>query len=137
VPLVLAVLGPLALGALACRTKQPVLYPNAQLERVGKRAAERDVAECMALADDWVGTASAAEKAAMGTVVGGGSGAAIGAAGGAVRGHAGRGAATGAAAGATAGLIRGLFSARDPDPAYRGYVVTCLQERGYRTIGWK
>jgi hypothetical protein len=122
-----------------------VLYPNAHLNSVGRAAAEQDVAACLELADAYVGTDSAAEKAGTGAAVGGGSGAAIGAAGGAaggaIRGNAGRGAAvgaaSGAAAGATAGLLRGMFSARDPDPVYKRYVDTCLRERGYQTIGWK
>jgi outer membrane lipoprotein SlyB len=141
-PLLLAAI---ALVAVGCGTKKPVLYPNRHLQEAGARVAERDMAECMELADAYVGTASAAEKAGTGTVVGGGVGGATGAAGGAaagaIRGNAGRGAAIGAAggaaAGATAGLIRGLFSARDPDPLYKRYVVTCLGERGYQTIGWK
>jgi hypothetical protein len=135
----------LVAAAVGCRTKQPVLYPNRHLQIVGPGVADRDVAECEQLATAYVDRASAAEKAGTGTVVGGATGGAIGAAGGAaggaVRGNAGRGAAigaaSGAAAGATAGLLRGLFSARDPDPVFKNYVVTCLRERGYQIIGWK
>jgi hypothetical protein len=132
------------LVAAGCGTKQPVLYPNRHLKSVGTEVADLDVEQCMELADAYVGTASTAEKAGTGAAIGGGTGAAIGAAGGAaggaVRGHAGRGAsvgaATGAAAGATAGLIRGMFTARDPDPAYKRFAVICLRDRGYQIIGW-
>jgi hypothetical protein len=142
-PLFLATL--VALVTAGCGTKQPVLYPNRHLKSVGTEVAELDVEQCMELADAYVGSESAAAKAGTGAVVGGGTGAAIGAAGGAaggaVRGRAGRGAsvgaAAGAAAGATAGLIRGMFSARDPDPLFKQFTVTCLRERGYHTIGWK
>ena len=64
-------------------------------------------------------------------------GAAVGAAAGAVRGRAGRGAAQGAAGGAAGGMMRGLFRTSELDPIERGYVTTCLGERGYRVIGWK
>jgi len=135
----------LAVLVLGCGVKQPVLYPNHHLKSVGSEAAELDIEQCMALAEEYVGSSSAAAKAGTGAVVGGGAGGAIGAAGGAaggaVRGNAGRGAAvgaaTGAAAGATAGLIRGMFSARDPDPVYKRFTVTCLRDRGYQIIGWK
>lgn len=128
----------LALTTLGgCASRKPVLYPNAHYDAVGREVAEIDIEECMLLAQQQVGRESAGGKVARDTTVGGGSGAAIGAAGGAVRGRAGIGAATGAAMGATAGLIRGLFRSREPDPIYKGYVNTCLAERGYKTIGWR
>ena len=130
--------GALALTAMTgCASKKPVLYPNAHYDSVGREVAAIDVAECMELAEADVGREAAGGKIAKDTGAGGGSGAAIGAAGGAVRGRAGRGAATGAAMGATAGLLRGLFRSREPDPIYKGYVQTCLAERGYKTIGWR
>jgi outer membrane lipoprotein SlyB len=120
-----------------CASQRPVLYPNAHYEAVGPKAADADIDQCMQLAKEQVGRATPGAKVATDTSVGGGSGAAIGAAAGAVRGHAGRDAAAGAAAGATAGLLHGLFRSREPDPVFRGYVQTCLGERGYKTIGWR
>ena len=126
-----------ALAMAGCAAKRPVLYPNAQLERAGPGAAQRDIDECMALAKaGGAGNARAGEVAgntAGGAAVGGATGAAAGA----VLGSAGRGAGAGAAAGAAGGLVRGLFRSRDPDPVHRAYVETCLRERGYRPIGWK
>ena len=122
---------------LAGCTKKPVLYPNPQLRSVGTEVAELDVDECMELADSDVGNRNVAAESGTGAAVGGASGAAVGAAGGAVRGNAGRGASVGAATGATAGRLRGLFRARDPDPVFAQYVTICLQERGYRMIGWR
>jgi OmpA family protein len=134
----------LVLGLGACATPRPVVYPNAQYQRVGQAAAERDVDDCMQRAQQFVSSgghaAGAAGSVATSTAVGAGTGAAIGAVGGAVTGNAGEGAAVGAATGGTAGLLGGLFGAsqsRGPDPVFANYVDRCLRERGYDPIGWK
>jgi hypothetical protein len=129
-------LGTLLAAALGCGTKQPVLYPNAQLQKVGSAAAQADIAECTTLAREYVKanpTGEAARRTGEGAVVGGATGAAAGA----VLGSAGRGAGAGAAGGATAGFLHWLFGARDPDPLERAYVETCLRERGYHPMGWR
>jgi outer membrane lipoprotein SlyB len=124
------------MGLAACAAKRPVLYPNAQMQRVGDIQAQQDVDECIELASshghgaDQVGRAGA--RTGEGAVVG----AATGAAAGAVLGNAARGTATGAAAGGARSLVRGLFAWREPDPIERGFVQECLRERGYRVIGW-
>jgi hypothetical protein len=125
-----------ALLAIACGTKQPVLYPNPHLQKVGSDAAQAEIAECTRLARDYVRsnpTADAARDTATGAVVGGATGAATGA----VLGSVGRGAGAGAAGGATAGFMHWLFGPRDPDPLERSYVETCLRERGYQPMGWR
>lgn len=124
-------------GLSACSAHRPVLYPNAQIERVGGAAAEGDIDDCMRRAEQYVSAGVPAAGAARDTAVGAGSGAAIGAAGGAVTGDAGRGAAVGAASGATAGLLHWLFRSHEPDPVYRNFVERCLRDRGYEPIGWK
>ncbi len=130
----------------SCATRpHPVLYPNAQLQRVGPEVAQRDIDECEDLAQAYVSSGGATAKVAESAAVGAGTGAAVvgagGAAAGAVVGHAGRGAATGAAFGGAAGFMRGLFrgSARSsgPSPVYTKFVNHCLHERGYRPIGWQ
>lgn len=127
-----------AAGALiGCATQKPVLYPNATYQEAGREVAERDVAECMRIAEEQVGREKAGAQVAKDTTLGGGAGAAIGAAGGAVRGRAGQGAAVGAATGATGGLLRGIFRSREPDPIFRNYVGLCLAERGYQIVGWR
>jgi outer membrane lipoprotein SlyB len=126
-----------ALMATGCTARRPLLYPNEQLNRVGQSAADRDIEECMRLANAYVSSSGKARDVARDTGVGGGTGAAIGAVGGAIYGGAGRGAAAGAATGATAGLIHGLFSAGGASPIYRSYVNSCLADRGYRVIGWQ
>jgi len=135
-------LGPLGLVLVAfsgagCVSQRPMLYPNAALEGRGMDAAQRDVDECMARAEQYVkGPAPAGEVAAH-TVGGAAAGSVVGVAGGAVVGEAGRGAGVGAATGATVGLLRGIFGARRPDEVTRAFVERCLRERGLEPIGWR
>ncbi len=122
---------------VSCSPQRPVLYPNAKLQSVGSAQADADVNECIALAQQsGVGSSRAGEVAGK-TATAGAIGAAGGAAAGAVRGNAGRGAAAGAAGGAAVGLTAGLLKTRDLDPVTKRWVEACLQERGYRTIGWQ
>jgi hypothetical protein len=135
----------LQLIVVACAAQRPVLYPNAQLKRVGTSAAQRDVDECMRQADEYVRSGGdagkALESAGVGAGVGGAIGAAGGAAGGAVVGHAGTGAAIGAASGGAAGATRAavheMFRKRGPNPVYKNFVNRCLREKGYDPIGWQ
>jgi len=127
-----------------CASRRPVLYPNEQWKRVGAAAADRDIEDCMRLADQFVSsggqTAQTGQTVATNTAVGAGSGAAIGAVGGAITGSAGQGAAIGAATGGTAGLLSGIFGAAHssgPAPVYSNFVDRCLRERGYEPIGWQ
>lgn len=131
----------LQLIVLGCAAQRPVLYPNAQLKRVGTSTAVRDVDECMRHADEHVRSGGEADKtlenAGVGTGVGATVGAAGGAAGGAVVGHAGTGAAIGGAAGATRAVIYEMFRKRGPSPVYKNFVNRCLREKGYDPLGWQ
>jgi outer membrane lipoprotein SlyB len=129
--------GGMVLSGLACAAKRPVLYPNAHLEAVGTAAAQQDIDDCLQRAASGAYKSKPEAEVAGSTAVGAASGAAIGAAVGAVAGRAGRGAAMGAAGGGTAGLIRGLFRSRDLDPVQQRFVEQCLQEKGYKVIGWR
>jgi hypothetical protein len=138
------VLGALMLALSACSSARPVLYPNKHLQSVGNAKADEDIAQCMALAESYVGSGGATEQqgrnVAKGTAIGGATGAATGAVGGAIAGDAGTGAAVGAATGATAGFlgsIFGVFGDSGPSPTYQRFVERCLQERGYEPIGWE
>jgi hypothetical protein len=135
----LAWLAAVAFGlALAgCATQRPVLYPNAKLNQVGSDVAQRDVDECMRLAEQHGITYSSGEKVVRSGAEGAAVGGAGGAAAGAVRGHAGESAAVGAAFGAAAAATRGAIHSGEPDSVYRGFVQRCLRERGYDVIGWK
>jgi hypothetical protein len=126
----------------ACSTVQPVLYPNAHLQSVGKEVATQDIEACRQLAEE----AGAKEdtgktgRVATSTAVGAGAGAAAGAVGGAISGSVGRGSMIGAASGAVWGLLMGLFRASgssQPNQAYSNFVNRCLQEKGYEVTGWQ
>jgi hypothetical protein len=125
--------------SMACSSPQPVLYPNAHLERVGQEAAQSDIDDCQSKADAYGASANPDQGAevAGSTAIGGGVGAATGAAGGAVVGSAGTGAAVGAATGATAGFFRGLFKGAEPSQTHVRFVEKCLRDRGYEPIGWQ
>ncbi len=126
----------------ACSTAQPILYPNAHVQSVGKEIAAQDIEACRQLAES-AGAEEGSGKAgrvATGTVVGGGVGAAAGAVGGAISGSVGRGSMIGAATGAVWGLLMGLFRASgpsQPNQAYTNFVNRCLQEKGYEVTGWQ
>jgi hypothetical protein len=129
----------LTAGALlACATARPVLYPNAELRRAGREQAERDIDQCLALAQEDVGRGRnrGGERVAARTATGAATGAAAGAA--ASR-SASRGAAGGAAGAATHAVLSSLLHPRrnHPDPVFRNYVERCLRERGYDVIGWR
>jgi outer membrane lipoprotein SlyB len=121
----------------ACSPQRPVLYPNEKLNSVGAAAAQMDIDQCIALAQGSGVGANKAGQVAGRTATAGAVGGAAGAAAGAVRGHAGRGAAMGAAGGAAGGFMSSLIKSRDLDPVTKRYVDICLQERGYRTLGWQ
>lgn len=127
----------LLVGVSACAQQRPVLYPNAQYERVGREVAQLDIDTCMQLADAHVGNTGSAERTAKSAGAGAAVGSAVGAAVGAVAGRPGSGAAAGAAGGATGGFARGIFGSRKNDPIFRRFVEQCLRERGYAPIGWR
>lgn len=130
----------------ACSSAQPLLYPNAHLESVGKEGSEQDIEACKQSAESAgaiEGGNSKVGRVATGTAVGAGAGAASGAIGSVIYGaSAGLGAMVGAASGAVWGLLTGLFSAvtgpsHQPSQAYTNYVNRCLQEKGYEVTGWQ
>jgi outer membrane lipoprotein SlyB len=127
----------MTLALAACATTQrPVLYPNAYLRSVGDAAAQRDIDQCLQLADN-SGLAKSNNQVARH----GAEGAAVGAAAGSVGtlvsgGNVGTGAAAGAAIGAAAGAVHGAFR-NDANPTYRNFAQRCLQDRGYDVIGWQ
>lgn len=129
--------GGLLLALAACAsTQRPVLYPNAHLQTVGNAMAQRDIDDCLQLAQNSGISKSNNQVARQGV-----EGAAIGAAAGSVGtlaggGNVGAGAAVGAAAGAAAGVVSGAFSS-DANPIYRNFAQRCLQDRGYDVIGWQ
>ncbi len=127
----------MALLLMGCATQRPILYSNERLQEVGQEAAQRDIDECLRLADQAGLKSDTAREILTDTAIGAGTGAALGAAVGAVGGHAGTGAAQGAAGGGVAGFLGGLFRTRDLTPAQKGYVEECLRQKGYQVVGWQ
>ncbi len=128
----------IALAAAGCGAHKPILYPNQHYQQVGVEAAEADIKDCMALAEESGASPSQGKSGQLaGSTVGGGAiGSAGGAVGGAIRGNPGHGAMVGAASGATVGFLRGLFRKPPPSGAYKNYVDRCLRDRGYDPTGW-
>jgi hypothetical protein len=120
-----------------CAQKQPVLYPNSHLKRVGKQAAQADIEHCIQLARDYGADtdkgAEIAKSSAKGAAVGAAGGAAVGA----VTGNFSRGLAAGAAGGAAVSGTRQALRSGDPDPVFKRFVEKCLRDKGYEPIGWK
>jgi predicted small lipoprotein YifL len=124
-----------------CGVKKPVLYPNAQLQKVGQAQAQLDIEDCCRRADAYIksepGKKIAKDAAKAGTI-GAATGAAVGAVySGAEYGGAGRGAAAGAAGGIVAATTSGIFESKEPSPVYQNFVNRCLHEKGYEPIGWQ
>lgn len=121
----------------ACASSRPVLYPNPQLQSVGRTVADHDINECMRLANEAGLAEGKGEKVATNAAGNATVGGAAGAAAGAVHGRVGRGAAAGAAAAGAASVTRGALQSNEPDNVYKAFVNKCLRDRGYEPIGWK
>lgn len=131
----LAVMAAATLVAACATSQHPVLYPNAHLKQVGEAAAQRDIDDCMQMADN-----AGVSKTGNQVVKRGAEGAAVGAAAASVGqvirgGSVAEAAAAGAAVGGTAGAVRGAF--HNDNPTYRNFVQRCLRDKGYDVIGWQ
>jgi uncharacterized protein YcfJ len=118
-------------------SSRPQLYPNAHVNRVGFTKAERDVDDCMALANQYVQQPSRWKSALTGSAKGAVVGTAAGALGGTVFSKAGRGAGAGAAMGGVLGLANELDKMGEHDPSYQRFTEHCLHKRGYEIVGWR
>ena len=127
-----------AAGLAGCASQRPVLYPNVHYKRVGDATAQRDIDECVRLAEQAGAGHGGGERA----VREGGTGAAVGAVTGAVAGAIGGrsvadSAAKGAAIGGAAAGTHGAIRSGDPDTIHRNFVQRCLGDRGYDVMGWR
>jgi uncharacterized protein YcfJ len=127
----------IVIALAGCATQRPVLYPNAKYDRVGPEVAQRDIDDCIRLAESHGITHDSGEKVARRGATGAVVGGAIGAGVGAVRGDIGGRAAAGAAGGAAGGAASGAIHSGEPGQVYKGFVQRCLREKGYDVIGWK
>lgn len=125
------------LAGCAAMSQRPVLYPNARFTQVGEAAAQRDVDECMALAEK-AGATSGSSSAARSGMQGAAIGAAASVVGSLIRGgNVVEDMAAGAAVGGAAGAAGGAFHDGEGSAVFRNFVARCLGERGYDVIGWK
>ena len=127
----------LILSGCASSQKEPVVYPNIHMQRVGKVQAQRDIDKCMALATDYGVRVNKdgeiGKKATTGAALGG-IGAGVW---GLFRGDAGERALAGAAAGAATGVVKGGIESTELNPTFKQFVQRCLRDRGYEVIGWE
>lgn len=118
--------------------KQPILYPNAHYETMGREAAREDIAACWELARETGAlensetqiSQDAANDAAALAVFGAAATAALG-------GDPHRGAVAGAVGGGVASMTAGMMTQNNPPGVFRGIVERCLFEKGYEVAGWE
>ncbi len=142
---VIAVVGFMAMSSSAALAgPRPDLYPNAHLQKVGQTRANQDIANCQVKAEDYIGDTSAQrqQQNVHNTVRKGARGAALGALAGSITGgNAGRAAGAGAAVGAASSVLDNRRQQRDQElngsPEYRSYVSACLEDLGYKVVGWR
>ena len=137
-----AVLAALLIGCAAQQARQrtPILYPNETQRLKTQDEVNRDMRECDYKADHFVQKPSTGQQvqdimlsALEGAVVGTAGGALTGA----VMGHAGRTTGAGAAVGGLVGAYGGIKELNKVDPKERGFIKACLEEKGYKVIGWE
>ncbi len=123
---------------------QPDLYPNAYLQKVGQVRANQDVNRCHVKADDYLGDTATQRKQQnrQDTVRRGARGAAMGALAGAITGeNVGRATGAGAAIGAASSVLDNRRETRENElhgsPEYRNYMSACLEDLGYKVVGWR
>jgi hypothetical protein len=126
----------LVTASIGCSSMRPIVYANDKYRQVGQAGADRDIDECLALAEQAGATPGSAGHGEN-VVKGATAGAAGGAVGGAISGGAGAGAAAGAAGGAAASLLWGWMTPKPPSEVHVNYVNQCLADRGYQVAGWK
>jgi outer membrane lipoprotein SlyB len=120
----------------ASAAPRPDLYPNKHLNQVGPERARHDVSDCQIAGEDYV--SQQAKSPARGVAKQAVGGAALGALGATIMGgNAGRGAGAGAAIGGLKGLGAQRKENKEGSPEYRQYVEACLEDRGYKVVGWK
>lgn len=116
----------------------PELYPNDYAKRVGPTQNRADVNACKVRAEDYTSQSKSGRPVLRDTARGAARGAALGALGGAIfDDKAGRGAGAGAAVGGLSALGSSAREQREGSPEYKKYVEACLEDKGYKVVGWR
>lgn len=126
----------LSILTAGCSTS-PKLLPNDHLLKVGKEQSDKDIQDCLTLADTYSSDPTRWKEIAGSTAKAAVIGSAAGAVGGAIVNNAGRGTAIGAATAAVTALLYELSALGDADPSYKSFVEYCLKKRGYETSNWR
>ena len=121
---------------IACSSR-PKLLPNDVVLKSSKAQVDKDIDECLELADTYADDYDKLKTTVENTAKASVAGAAAGAVGGAIVGNAGRGTAVGAASAAVFALLNELYTLGDKDPTYQRFAEYCLIKRGYEIAGWK
>ena len=130
----------------ACAARQeaertPLLYPNDAFNSRSRAQVEADIHECDLRADQFVKKPttgqqtrdvmlSAFESAVVGTAAGALGGTIMG-------GSVGKAAGAGAAIGGVVGAYGAIKEAGNISPQERGFIQACLEEKGYKVMGWQ
>lgn len=125
-----------AFASSAFAVPRPDLYPNEYFRQVGPERARRDINDCSVAANDYLGESSRTRaRGALGETA---KGAAKGALAATIMGsNAGRGAGAGAALGGLKGVGTARSESQYGSAEYQKYVEACLEDRGYKIVGWK
>ena len=134
----------LLLGGCAsqmAKQKAPVLYPNEKMSQKTGAEIDRDIAECDFKADKYVQKPSTGEQVRdvfLSALEDAAVGSAAGALGGTIMGSkVGRATGAGAAAGGLIGAYGAVKELNKVDPKEREFIKACLEEKGYKIIGWQ
>lgn len=128
----------LALPSVALAQQRPELFPNEHLKKVGQTQANADIGVCEGQARERFGRSTQSSQAGRRGVRGAARGAAAGALVGTITDqNVGRSVGAGAAVGGAAGVARGARQRGQMDPQYQKWVEACLEDKGYRVVGWK
>ncbi len=122
-------------AASVAQAAEPQFYPNQKYNNATVSQLNTDIQGCKSSASSHVGSQSGSvARSGARTAV---KGAALGTIAGAISGNTGRGAAAGAAVGGTMGVVGGARERGDSNPEFQKYVGFCLEEKGYKVLGWK
>ncbi len=126
---------------LAHARPRPDLYPNQHLKSMGYVAVDRDIIECETKARDYDARSPNQGNGAKNVARGAVRGTALGALAGTITGAgAGRGAGAGAAVGGVKSVLDERKTRRENEesgsPEYRKYMEACLEDQGYKVVGW-
>lgn len=114
---------------------EPQFYPNAKYNNSSVSQLQRDISACKAQGSNYAaGNQQSVLSQGVKTAA---KGAALGAVAGSITGKAGKGAGAGAAVGGIYGTAQGVKNSGSGNPEFQKYTTVCLEEKGYKVVGWR